>query len=67
MAQKVATVNVWDMLDKVNITARVTTYGDTSESAPMTTYTNAVLIQGEGEDDDKEWLRDALVALLEVV
>jgi hypothetical protein len=67
MAQKIATVSVWDMLDDVVVTCRVTTYDHFNSDAPQTTYLGRAQVKGQGETDDQEWLKDALVALIETL
>lgn len=67
MAQRIATLHAWDMLDLVNVAVHVKTYGPVTLDIPDTTYTNAIQVRGTGEEDDKEWLKDALVALIEAL
>lgn len=63
----VATVNAYDALDKVVVAAvlRQTTgeVGDTMHDVVQCVTT----IDGVGEDDPRQWLRDALVGLLEAL
>lgn len=61
----VATLNAYDALDRVVVAVvlRATT-GEVG--APMENrLEHVVTIPGVGEDDERAWLRDALVGLLE--
>jgi len=62
-----ARVTAYDMLDQVTVTARVWDFtesqvGDERDYTWITTT-----VEGVGESDARQWLRDALVALLEEV
>lgn len=61
----VATINAYDALDRVVVAAVVRAtaggVGDPIEDVVQCVAT----IDGVGEDDPREWLRDALVGLLE--
>ena len=63
----IATVNAYDALDKVVVAAvlRSTTgeVGDPMEDRLKVVTTT----DGVGEDDERTWLRDALVALIEAL
>lgn len=61
----VTTINAYDALDRVVVAAVVrATAGGTGD--PIVDVLQHVhTIEGVGEDDPREWLRDALVGLLE--
>ena len=63
----IATVNAYDALDKVVVAAvlRSTTgeVGDPIEDRLKVVTTT----DGVGEDDERQWLKDALVALIEAL
>ena len=61
----IATFNAYDALDRVVIAGTVrATVGGTGD--PIEVVEQVVTtIDGVGEDDPREWLRDALVGLLE--
>lgn len=63
----VATINAYDALDRVVVAAVVrASAGGTGD--PITDVLQHVsAIEGVGEDDPREWLRDALVGLLESI
>ena len=65
MASFLATLTAWDVLDKVHVTVYVKRYDALGAQAPTVVWQDAVTVQGEGEDDEKAWLKDALVAMLE--
>lgn len=54
------------MLDQVHLTVRLFRY-DGLESAGSLVLQESTTIRGTGESDPREWLRDALVALLESI
>lgn len=63
----IATVNAYDALDRVVVAAVLrATAGGTGD--PVEDVLQCVTtIPGVGEDDPREWLRDALVGLLEAL
>lgn len=60
-----ATVHAYDVMDRVQITARVTvlTPGPDQTISPVIVFSTT--LEGVGEADPQEWLRDALIGLLE--
>lgn len=60
-----ASVYAYDYMDKVGVTVTVTSMPATNKQKPQRLYHKVVTVQGTGEDDDRQWLIDALVALLE--
>lgn len=65
MAQRILTLTSWDVLDRVFVTARVREYDGDDPTMGETVFDRSVTVQGTGEDDCEQWVRDALVALLE--
>ena len=63
----VATINAYDAMDRVVVAAVVRAtaggVGDPIEDVLQ----HVATVQGVGEDDPREWLRDALVGLLEEI
>lgn len=61
----VTTINAYDALDRVVVAAVVrATAGGTGDPI-VDVLQHVATIDGVGEDDPREWLRDALVGLLE--
>ena len=62
-----ATVHAYDVMDSVHIIVSLrSTTEDRAECIEPVLHL-ATTIQGTGEVDEREWLRDALVAALEVI
>lgn len=59
------TVQAFDMLDTVHVHARLRVVEQLAEGAETTVLERTCSIPSVGRDDDHEWLRDVLVALLE--
>lgn len=67
MSWQTATVHAYDVMDSVMITAVVrSTEGVGLERSPVELRATTT-ISGVGEDDPREWLRDALIGLLEAL
>jgi hypothetical protein len=62
-----STVHAYDALDRVHVTATVRATVGSLGDPIAEVYSVATTVPGVGEDDPNEWLRDALVALLEVI
>jgi len=62
-----ATVNAYDALDRVIIAVVLRCKEEASSSSSSYVETLAAEIQGTGETDAREWLKDALVGLLETL
>lgn len=60
-----ATVNAYDVMDRVQVTVTVRAMEDTPGSVPQPVLTITTTVQGTGEADCRHWLEDALVGLLE--
>ena len=65
--QHLATVHVWDLLDKVVISAHVRLYLPDGTSEAGRTWSDTIRMDSTGEDDEQEWLKDALIALVETL
>jgi len=62
-----ATVTAYDMLDRVGVTANVYAYDQMHQEHAENVLHTSTVVQGEGEGDPREWLKEALVALLETL
>lgn len=62
-----ATVHAYDVLGRVQIVVRVFGDGGDGEEQMVEQLSCATTIDGVGEPEAREWLRDALVAAIEAV
>lgn len=62
-----ATITCYDVMDNVGISANVYSYGSDPSTRAECVYHKVTTVQGEGVDSPREWLKDALVALLETL
>lgn len=62
-----ATITAYDVMDNVGITANVYSYGPDPDVRAECVYHKVTTVQGEGVDSPREWLKDALIALLEAL
>lgn len=60
-----ATINAFDALDQVHVSVLLRARPDTGEERTVNVFTRSTTVPGTGETVPEEWLRDALVALLE--
>jgi len=60
-----AEIRVFDMLSDVHIRARVWSTDGLSHEPPQTVLEETYSVPGVGTDCPEEWLRDALIFLLE--
>jgi hypothetical protein len=58
-------LNAYDVLDEVHVVMRVFTANGFPGAAPAEVFTCATTFSGKGEEDAREWARDALTAMLE--
>jgi len=65
--KRIANVSVYDALELVQISTRVRVYDDYDQDTGWPDLHLCTEIRSEGIDNSREWLRDALVALLEVL
>jgi hypothetical protein len=63
----IASVYAYDVMTNVHVRALVTEYPDNKEDPPSTVIACTTTVPGTGETDPRQWLVDALVALLEDV
>ena len=61
----VTTINAYDALDRVVVAAVVRATAGGVGDPIVECFQHVTTVEGVGEDDPREWLRDALVALLE--
>lgn len=61
-----ASVHSFDMMGLVHVSAEVRQQEHVEEPSRVVLHLNSTT-QGTGECDPREWLRDALVSLLEVI
>lgn len=62
-----ATVTAYDTMDRVHVTANVYAHDGVNLAQAQNVYHTSVTVNGRGEDDERRWLRDALVALAETL
>lgn len=62
-----ATITAFDTMDRVHITANVYAHDGVHLAEAQNVYHTSVTVVGRGEDDERRWLRDALVALAETL
>lgn len=62
-----ASVFAYDAMDQVVITGRVWDDNGLGEKQMQERISCATTVSGVGQDDPREWLRDALVALIEAL
>lgn len=62
-----ARITAYDMMDQVCVGAMVRGDGDDPLRPPVIAFSASVIATGTGELEPRDWLRDALVALLEVL
>jgi hypothetical protein len=62
-----ATVHAYDVMGAVQVTVTVRRSEGLGAASPEAVMHAATTVPGVGESDEREWLRDALVALLEAV
>lgn len=64
---RTANAAAYDVMDQVFISVTVQTYEPNGEIFERSESTWATTVPGTGEESESEWLRDALVALLETL
>jgi hypothetical protein len=67
MSWSMATVNAYDVMGEIAVTAVVRTAPPGGGESISTVLQCSTTFPGVGEDDPREWLRDVLVGLLEVL
>lgn len=61
----IASVHAFDVMDTVQVTATVRSTPDIEGIQPTTVLRATTTVSGVGEVDPRQWMVDALVALLE--
>lgn len=64
---RMAMISAFDVMDTVHVTANVSLWDGVQTGSPASKFTVSVDAQGVGSAEDHEWLRDALVALIEAL
>lgn len=64
---RTATIAAYDVMGDVFVTASVRTYEPDGENFDSVEFRCAATVQSVGESETREWLRDALVALIEAI
>ena len=62
-----ATINAFDVMGDVHVSAQVRARGDSHEDPVLTVRGYTTTVPGSGETDPAVWLRDALLALAETL
>lgn len=62
-----ASIHAYDVLDQVWVHALIQCREPDGFGFATTTTTASVQVRGTGEEDDRRWLRDALIALAETL
>lgn len=57
---RTATIAVYDVMDQIHISARVTEYPETPGTFPPSILTMSSQVRGRGEEDWSQWLLRAL-------
>lgn len=65
MAYRTATVCCFDVMETVHIAATVKVWDEKGGGPATSEFSVVTGIQGVGSSEDHEWLRDALVGLIE--
>lgn len=60
-----AEIRAFDVMDSVWVRARIFKTEDIDPDAATECWVSSISVAGVGEPDHKEWLKDALVALIE--
>lgn len=62
---RIANIHAYDVMETVHITASVLLWDGLQTGSPTSEFSVSADVQGVGSSEDHEWLRDALVALIE--
>ena len=63
----ITTIHAYDLRDTVSVTVGVRRYDETTRAASDNVFACTTTFPGTGETDPREWLRDALIGLLEEI
>lgn len=64
---RTAYLSAYDVLDEVWVHAQISTREFDGDGIATRTSTASVQVKSTGEDNDRAWLRDALIALAETL
>lgn len=62
---RVASVHAYDVFETVHVAATVSLWDGMQTGAPSSQFSVSATVMGVGSAEDHEWLRDALVGLIE--
>jgi hypothetical protein len=65
--QFIATITAYDSLDHVTVAYTLRERPDNPEESTLTTLRGSTTVRGEGQQDPRVWLSDALLAALETL
>jgi hypothetical protein len=60
-----ATITAFDYMDQVGISAVVYEFPEKPGDGAERVYHRTLSVRGEGESDPEQWLKDAVISLLE--
>lgn len=63
----IASVHAYDVMSSVTTTVLVKEFPDDPEQPPSTVLVCTTTVPGTGESDPREWVKDALVGMLEAL
>lgn len=64
---RVASLHAFDVMETVHVTAVVSLWDGLQTGTPTSKFAVSATVQGVGSAEDHEWLRDALVGLIEAL
>lgn len=62
---RIATIAAYDVMETVHVHATVRLWDGLQTGSPTAEFSCTATVQGVGSSEDHEWLRDALVGLIE--
>ena len=63
----IASVHAYDVMSSISVTVHVKEFPDDPEAQPSTVFECTTTVPGIGENDPRQWVEDALVAMLEAI
>lgn len=64
---RMATLSAFDVMETIHVSATVLLWDGMQTGSPTSRFTVSCDVMGAGSAEDHEWLRDALVALIEAL
>lgn len=64
---RVASLYAYDVMESVHVSATVKLWDEIQTGSPSSEFIVSTTIQGVGSAEDHEWLKDALVGLIEAL